>query len=96
LYQWKANISRLIVNIMLITDSACWLFCFALNFLQELRELQELQKLLYTFLHVMASNDLSHVFLAPNCRQHLDAVMQLLLFTSCSHKDMQLRKVYIK
>jgi exportin-T len=86
----------LIVNIMLITDSACWLFCFALNFLQELRELQELQKLLYTFLHVMASNDLSHVFLAPNCRQHLDAVMQLLLFTSCSHKDMQLRKVYIK
>jgi exportin-T len=70
--------------------------CFALNFLQELRELQELQKLLYMFLHVMASNDLSHVFLALNCRQHLDTVMQLLLFASCSHKDMQVRKVYIK
>lgn len=67
--------------------------CFSLIFLQELRELQELQKLLYTFLHVMASNDLSYVFIAPNCRQHLDAVMQFLLYTSYSHKDMQLRKV---
>ncbi|KAF3323439.1 exportin-T-like protein [Carex littledalei] len=63
---------------------------------EELRELQELQKLLYTFLHVMASNDLSYVFIAPNCRQHLDAVMQLLLYTSCSHKDMQLRKACVQ
>ncbi|KAJ4815479.1 Exportin-T [Rhynchospora pubera] len=63
---------------------------------EELRELQELQKLLYSFLHVMASNDLSYVFLAPNCRQHLDAVMQLLLFTSSRHNDMQLRKACVQ
>lgn len=61
--------------------------------LQEVRELQELQKTLYTFVHVMANHDLSSVFIAPNCMGYLDAMMQLLLLTACSHKDILLRKV---
>ncbi|RWV93879.1 hypothetical protein GW17_00043629 [Ensete ventricosum] len=61
--------------------------------LQEVRELQELQRTLYTFLHVMANHDLSSVLIAPNCMGYLDAMMQLLLLTACSHKDILLRKV---
>jgi len=62
---------------------------------QEIRELQELQRTLYTFLHVMATHNLSSIFLAPNSRGYLDAIMQLLLLTSCSHKDAVVRKVII-
>ncbi|KAL5698372.1 hypothetical protein ACHQM5_029421 [Ranunculus cassubicifolius] len=59
---------------------------------EEIRELQELQRTLYTFLHVMATHDLSSVFIAPKSRVYLDSVMQLLLYTSCNHKDLLLRK----
>ncbi|XP_010937337.1 exportin-T-like isoform X2 [Elaeis guineensis] len=63
---------------------------------EEIRELQELQRMLYTFLHVMATHDLSSVFLAPNCKGYLDAIMRLLLLTSCTHKDMLLRKLCVQ
>ncbi|KAG1342623.1 Exportin-T [Cocos nucifera] len=63
---------------------------------EEIRELQELQRTLYTFLHVMATHDLSSVFLAPNCKVYLDAIMHLLLLTSCTHKDMLLRKLCVQ
>ncbi|XP_010939902.1 exportin-T isoform X1 [Elaeis guineensis] len=63
---------------------------------EELRELQELQQTLYTFLHVMATHDLSSVFLAPSCKGYLDTVMHLLLLASCSHKDMLLRKLCVQ
>ncbi|KAJ0983807.1 hypothetical protein J5N97_002163 [Dioscorea zingiberensis] len=59
---------------------------------EEVRELQELQRVLYTFLHVMATHELSSVLLAPTCRGYLDSIMQLLLFTSCNHKDILVRK----
>lgn len=60
---------------------------------QEIRELQELQRTFYTFLHVVATHDLSSVFLTPKSRVYLDSMMQLLLFTSCNHKDLVVRKV---
>ncbi|CAL9054794.1 unnamed protein product [Musa banksii] len=63
---------------------------------EEVRELQELQKTLYTFVHVMANHDLSSVFIAPNCMGYLDAMMQLLLLTACSHKDILLRKLCVQ
>ncbi|KAG1366368.1 exportin-T [Cocos nucifera] len=63
---------------------------------EELRELQELQRTLYTFLHVMATHDLSSVFLAPSCKGYLDTVMHLLLLASHSHKDMLLRKLCVQ
>ncbi|KAK1313757.1 Exportin-T [Acorus calamus] len=63
---------------------------------EEIRELQELQKTLYTFLHVMATHDLSSVFLAPKSRGYLDAIMQLLLYSSCSHRDIPVRKIFVK
>ncbi|KAF5189196.1 Exportin-t like [Thalictrum thalictroides] len=59
---------------------------------EEIRELQELQKTLYIFLHVMTTHDLSSVFIAPKSRGYLDPIMQLLLYTSCNHKDILLRK----
>jgi len=65
------------------------------SLLQEMRELQELQRTLYTFLHAMATHDLSTILLTPSCVQYLDTIMQLLLFTSCKHKDILLRKVRI-
>lgn len=63
---------------------------------EEMRELQELQRTLYTFLHAMATHDLSTVLLAPSCRQYLEAIMQLLLFTSCKHKDILVRKACVQ
>ncbi|KAJ1291839.1 hypothetical protein BS78_02G347800 [Paspalum vaginatum] len=63
---------------------------------EEIRELQELQRTLYTFLHAMATHDLSTVLLTPSCRQYLDTIMQLLLFTSCNHKDMLLRRACVQ
>lgn len=68
-------------------------YCIHALPLQEMRELQELQKTLYTFLCAMSTHDLSTVFLAPSCRHYLENIMQLLLITSCSHKEMTFRKV---
>lgn len=66
---------------------------FELNKFQEIRELQELQRTVYTFLHVITTHDLSEVFLSPKSRGYLDPMMQLLLHTSCHHKDTLIRKV---
>ncbi|XP_074583228.1 exportin-T-like isoform X2 [Curcuma longa] len=63
---------------------------------EEVRELQDLQRTLYTFLHVMANHNLSLVFIAPSCWRFLDAIMQLLLITACSHKDILLRKMCVQ
>ncbi|KAL8139792.1 hypothetical protein V2J09_005813 [Rumex salicifolius] len=63
---------------------------------EELRELQELQRTLYTFLHVISTHDLASVFLLPKSRPYLDTVMQLLLYASCNHKDMVVRKTCVQ
>ncbi|KAK8618711.1 hypothetical protein V6N13_132693 [Hibiscus sabdariffa] len=63
---------------------------------EEIRELQELQKTLYTFLHVIATHDLSSVFLSPRSRDYLNSIMQLLLHSSCHHKDMVTRKACVQ
>nr|CAD1838027.1 unnamed protein product [Ananas comosus var. bracteatus] len=63
---------------------------------EEIRELQELQRTLYTFLHVIATHDLSSVFLSPNSRDYLEHIMQLLLYTSYTHKDILLRKLCVQ
>ncbi|WJX85791.1 hypothetical protein P8452_68194 [Trifolium repens] len=63
---------------------------------EEIRELQELQRTLYTFLHVIATHDLSTVFIAPKCKAYLDPVMQLLFYSSCNHKDVLLRKACVQ
>lgn len=60
---------------------------------QEIRELQELQRTFYTFLHVIATHDLSSVFLSSKSRAYLDPMMQLILHASCNHKDILVRKV---
>lgn len=63
---------------------------------EEIREVQELQRTLYTFLHVIATHDLSSVFLSPKSRDYLDPIMQLLLYTSCNHKDYLVRKACVQ
>ncbi|KAG6480048.1 hypothetical protein ZIOFF_063525 [Zingiber officinale] len=63
---------------------------------EEVRELQDLQRTLFTFLHVMANHNLSSVFIAPSCRGCLDVIIQLLLITACSHKDILLRKMCVQ
>lgn len=63
---------------------------------EEMRELQELQRTLYTFLHGMVTHDLSTILLAPTSTQYLETIMQLLLYTSCSHKDILLRKACVQ
>ncbi|XP_008342570.1 exportin-T-like isoform X2 [Malus sylvestris] len=63
---------------------------------EENRELQELQRTLYTFLHVITTHDLSSVFLSPKSRIYLEPIMQLLLFTSCKHKDILVRKACVQ
>ncbi|THG05991.1 hypothetical protein TEA_000249 [Camellia sinensis var. sinensis] len=60
---------------------------------EEIRELQELQSMLHTFLNVIATHELSSVFLSPKSRAFLAPMMQLLLYTSCNHKDIFVRKV---
>lgn len=60
---------------------------------QEMRELQELQRTFYIFLNVITTHDLSSVFLSPKSRMYLDQMMQMLLYASCSHKDIFVRKV---
>ncbi|KAK9099526.1 hypothetical protein Syun_026571 [Stephania yunnanensis] len=59
-------------------------------------ELQELQKTFYTFLHVVTTHDLSSVFLSLKSRVYLDPLIQLLLHTSCSHKDILVRKACVQ
>ncbi|KAJ7951504.1 exportin-T [Quillaja saponaria] len=63
---------------------------------EEICELQELQRTFYTFLHVIATHDLSSVFLSPKSRVYLDPVMQLLLNSSCSHEDILVRKACVQ
>ncbi|KAL5579569.1 hypothetical protein UlMin_012011 [Ulmus minor] len=63
---------------------------------EEIRELQELQRTLYTFLHVIATHDLSSIFLSPKSRPYLNPVMQLLLYTSYKHKDILVRKACVQ
>lgn len=63
---------------------------------EEIRELQDLQRTLYTFLHAMVTHDLSSVLIAPNSRGYFDATIQLLLMNSCSHKDINLRKMCVQ
>lgn len=63
---------------------------------EEIRELQELQKTFYTFLHVITTHDLSSVFLSPKSRGFLNSIMQLLLNTSCHHKDITTRKACVQ
>ncbi|XP_061352775.1 exportin-T [Gastrolobium bilobum] len=63
---------------------------------EEIRELLELQRTLYTFLHVITTHDLSLVFLSPKCKAYLEPVMQLLLYSSCNHKDILVRKACVQ
>lgn len=63
---------------------------------EEIRELQELQRTLYTFLHVIATHDLSSVFISLKSRAYLDSMMQLLLYTSCNHADILVRKACVQ
>ncbi|KAK6284314.1 hypothetical protein POUND7_003266 [Theobroma cacao] len=63
---------------------------------EEIRELLELQKTLYTFLHVITTHDLSSVFLSPKSLGYLTSIMQLLLHTSCHHKDINTRKACVQ
>ncbi|GAB2222214.1 hypothetical protein Drorol1_Dr00013419 [Drosera rotundifolia] len=63
---------------------------------EEVRELQELQRTLYTFLHVIATHDLSLVFLSPKSTSYLEPMMQLLSYTSCHHKDITVRKACVQ
>ncbi|KAL9267057.1 Exportin-T-like protein [Drosera capensis] len=64
--------------------------------LQEVRELQELHRTMYTFLHVIATHDLSSVFLSPKSTSYLEPMMQLLSYTSCHHKDITVRKACVQ
>nr|XP_009779658.1 PREDICTED: exportin-T isoform X2 [Nicotiana sylvestris] len=63
---------------------------------EEIRELQELQRTFYTFLHVIATHDLSSAFLSSKSRVYLDPMMQLVLRASCNHKDIVVRKACVQ
>lgn len=63
---------------------------------EEMRELIELQRTLFTFLHVMATHDLSSVFLAPKSMTYIKPMTLLLLNTSCTHKDITVRKACVQ
>lgn len=63
---------------------------------EEIRELQELHRISFAFIHVMVTHDLSYVFLASNSICYLDAIMRLLLFTSCNHKDVLVKKICVQ
>lgn len=63
---------------------------------EDIREQQELQRTLCTFLNVIATHDLSSVFLSPNSRAYLDLVMKLLVYSSCNHKDITVRKACVQ
>ncbi|KAL7140384.1 hypothetical protein ABFS83_09G117300 [Erythranthe nasuta] len=59
---------------------------------EEIRELQDLQRTFFTFLNVIATHELSSVFLNPKSSGYLDMMMQLLLYACCNHKDILIRK----
>ncbi|XP_022889534.1 exportin-T-like isoform X3 [Olea europaea var. sylvestris] len=63
---------------------------------EEIRELQELQRTFYTFLHVIATHDLSPIFLSPRGQGYLDPMMQLLLYASCYHNGIAVRKACVQ
>lgn len=63
---------------------------------EEIRELMELQRTLYTFLNVIATHDLSSVFLSPKSMAYLDPIMRLVLYSSCNHKDILVRKACVQ
>ncbi|KAI3455627.1 hypothetical protein Pfo_012290 [Paulownia fortunei] len=63
---------------------------------EEIRELQELQRTFFTFLHVIATHELSSVFLSSKSSGYLDLMIQLLLYTCCNHKDILIRKVCVQ
>ncbi|KAL6560002.1 hypothetical protein OROGR_005119 [Orobanche gracilis] len=66
------------------------------NDIQEIRELQDLQRKFFTFLHVIATHDLSYFFLSHKSNGYLDMMMQLLLYTCCNHKDILVRKACVQ
>lgn len=49
----------------------------------------------YTFLHVIATHDLSSVFLSPQSQVYLDPMVQMLLNACCNHNDIFVRKVVV-
>ncbi|KAL0319443.1 UNVERIFIED_CONTAM: Exportin-T [Sesamum angustifolium] len=63
---------------------------------EEVRELLELQRTFLIFLHVMATHELSSIFLSPRSSGYLDLMMQLLLYASCNHKDITIRKACVQ
>lgn len=63
---------------------------------EEIRELQELQKTFFIFLNVIATHELSSVFLSPKSSSYLDPMMQLLLYNCCNHKDILIRKACVQ
>ncbi|KAH6773370.1 ARM repeat superfamily protein [Perilla frutescens var. frutescens] len=63
---------------------------------EEIRELQELQKTFFVFLNVIATHELSSVFLSPKSSPYLDLMMQLLLYNCCNHKDILIRKACVQ
>ncbi|XP_047961754.1 exportin-T-like [Salvia hispanica] len=63
---------------------------------EEIRELQELQKTFFIFLNVIATHELSSVFLSPKSTPHLELMMHLLLHNSCNHKDINIRKACVQ
>ncbi|CAM6105358.1 unnamed protein product [Calypogeia fissa] len=63
---------------------------------EEVRELQELQRCVFTFLHVVTSNDLSLVLITPGSSPWLNDISQLLLEATCNHKDVLVRKICVQ
>ncbi|KAL8466326.1 hypothetical protein ACS0TY_035440 [Phlomoides rotata] len=63
---------------------------------EEIRELQELQKTFFVFLNVIATHELSLIFLLPKSIGYLESVMQFLLYNCCNHKDINIRKACVQ
>ncbi|XP_011079646.1 exportin-T isoform X1 [Sesamum indicum] len=63
---------------------------------EEIRELQELQRTFFTFLNVIATHNLSSVFLSPKSSGCLELMMQFLLHACCNHKDILIRKACVQ
>ncbi|XP_051115538.1 exportin-T isoform X2 [Andrographis paniculata] len=63
---------------------------------EEIRELRELQKMFFTFLHVIATHDLSSIFILPKAYPYLEMMISLLSYTCCNHKDIVVRKACVQ
>ncbi|KAL0463791.1 UNVERIFIED_CONTAM: Exportin-T [Sesamum latifolium] len=63
---------------------------------EEIRELQELQRTFFTFLNVIATHNLSSVFVSPKSSGCLELMMQFLLHACCNHKDILIRKACVQ